>query len=554
MQRVKSARKYIKNVDKFEHFIIIPHYKKNPSISLPVLEKIKEIITAYEVKSPKNFFSIKKNEISKTPVLFSDFRSKAYNKDFQFPGKYTYLKCENLNFEDIKKSLTSPKNVSLTTDNEENVFDINKNEARAYAGINVILGKRSSGKTWLLNAINQQFENDISINPNQVLYIKQFDITNKSNFKSEVEIESKGIVKEYLQQLIEIFNFLEANINITSETELFNYVKSLKSYADHCERDVFSKCKLFNYKKIPEFDEKQIKDLIISFYKIKNSNEEYRKLIERYISLENIESLISELRYKFKTIYIDNYLIKLANDLCKEISSKLANNSSVTPIEDCDFKAIFKELYIKEKFNSLIGNFKTKTISEDKVFNQFKQKTEIFKEDSKTNRKGRLGINNKTNCDELVYLFLNFDTKITDNFNYSLSGGQESEYILLNKLKNHKYYDVVIIDEIENSFDNPFLNTEINSFLRKIAENSIVFISTHNNNIGVNLNPDYYIYCETKMENNKKEFLKFYGKSTDKNLKDSKNRVVSLNEILIKTMEASTDAYVQRKSKYNFEN
>lgn len=563
--------------DSFEKFIVIPHYTKDPSIPDSILEQMKDLITAYEVKSQKNFFKVLKNNDNKTPVLFSDFRAKNYDNKFQFIGKYTYLKCESLTFKDIKKSLSSFKNVSLTTDNEINIFDIYSDKVKAYNGVNVLLGKRSTGKTWLLNSINEQFQNNPSINSKQVLYIEQFEITNKDNFNDEIIVESKNIVKKHMQPLINIFDFIENNVYLNFDSDLTKYITSLKSNAQFREKDIFSQCTIFNYKKISHYEIEELIEIIISLFKIKNTNNEYKKIIERYLSYQNIENLIYELRKEYKKLFIKNYIIDLANNISKDISQQLSSKSSVTPIEDCDFKVIFRELYIKEKFNNLISNFKSEIIKEDTIFNKFKQNIKIFKENNKTHKKQNLGIKKNENCDEifnkdyftnfvsalnnsltknkskdeLIYLFVNYETRITDIYNYPLSGGQESEYILLNKLKNYKYYDVILIDEIENSFDNPFLNKEINSFLKKISENSVIFISTHNNNIGINLNPDYYIYCETKLENNEKKFLKYYGKSTDTFLKDSNGNTISLNDILITTMEASEDAYEQRKSKYN---
>lgn len=569
-------------IENLNEFMLIPHYLKDPIIPSGIIAKIQKLITAYEVSSQSKFFKVFKNEMNITPVIFSDFRAKHYDNKFQYAGKYIYLKLDDkqITFKNIKNALSFKKNVSLTSDNEENIFDIYGDKVKAYNGINVLLGKRSSGKTWLLNSINEQFQNNTSINNNQVLYIKQFEITNEENFQAEINLEATSDIKSFLKNLVEIFDYVDMNVNKDTKTQLGNYLKTLKSYAESHKQDVFSKSHLFNYNDSPKIDDDELKKILKSIYLLKKTTGEYRSIIRNYISDENLSLLTDELRQKYKNIFIQNYVIQIVNDILKNISSYLEKKSNTTAIKECNFRQVLKELYIKKKFNNLINNFKETNIKEKIVFDKFKKIIKVFRESNKKNRKSNLGISKNTICDELfekdpfsnflsalendltknktkeelVYLFLNFDIKVTDLYDLDLSGGQKSEFKLLNKLQNHNNYDVILIDEIENSFDNPFINEKINYYLKEIAKNSVIFISTHNNNIGVNLDPDYYIYCASYVENGEKKFQKFYGKKSDISLKDSKNNEISLNEVLIKTMEASEEAYEQRKPKYNIKN
>ena len=569
-------------IENLNDFIVIPHYLKDPIIPSNILPKIKNLITAYEVSSQSKFFKVFKNETNIVPVIFSDFRAKHYDKKFQYTGKYIYLKLDDnqTSFKNIKNALSFKKNVSLTSDNEDNIFDIYGDKVKAYNGINVLLGKRSSGKTWLLNSINEQFQNNTSINNNQVLYIEQFEITNDENFQTEINLEATSDIKNFLKRLVEIFSYIETNVNKDTKTQLGIYVKTLKLYSENFKQDIFSKSHLFNYNDIPEINSDEIKKILKSVYVLKNSTVEYKTIITNYISEEDLEHLSIELRQKYKKIFIQNYIIKEVNSILKNISSYLENKSTTTAIKECNFRQIIKELYIKKKFNNLINNFKERNIKEVIVFDKFKKIVKVFKENNKKNKKLKLGISKNTICDELfdkdpfsnflsaldndltknktkedlAYLFLNFDIKVTDLYDLDLSGGQKSEFKLLNKIQNHNNYDVILIDEIENSFDNPFINEKINYYLKDIAKNSVIFISTHNNNIGVNLDPDYYIYCRSYVENGEKKFQKFYGKKSNIVLKDNNNNEISLNEVLIKTMEASEEAYEQRKPKYNLKN
>ena len=564
-----------------QDFIIIPHYLKEPKVPSNIINKMKNIITAYEVSSQAKFFRIIKFEKDKTPVLFSDFRAKKYDKDYQYRGKYTYLKCDDLKFNEIKSSLSSNKNVSLNTDDYgDDIFDIYSDKVKAFNGINVLLGKRSSGKTWLLNSIYEQFQNSATIGNNQVLYIKQFEITEKKDFENKIKTEAKNDFKKYLKNLIQIFIYIENNVNKDSDFNLNKYLKSLKSFAEYCKEDSFSKSHLFNYYEIPENETTEIVKIIKSVSNIQEASSAYVDIIKKYVSFEKLNELLSELRCKHKEICFQNHIIRICNSILKSVSSGLESKSTTSSINECNFRQILKELYIKIKFNNLIKDFKEKVIKQEITFSKFKKTTSVYKENVKKIKKMNLGINANTKCDDimdgnpfdillssfdndftkdqtkdaLVYLFFNFETKITDMYNFDLSGGQKSEYVLLQKLENYKHYDVILIDEIENSFDNPFINKQINLILEEIAKNSIVFISTHNNNIGVSLKPHFYIYCETIYKDKCRYFNKYYGKATDTFLRDANNNKKSLNEILITTMEASEEAYEQRKYKYNIKN
>ena len=210
------------------------------------------------------------------------------------------------------------------------------------------------------------------------------------------------------------------------------------------------------------------------------------------------------------------------------------------------------------------------------IISKFKKIVRIYKQTNKSTLKSILGVGKQEKIDYLIELepfdayiesinddnikngtgdyryrlFIDYEVVVKNINNQNLSGGQKAEFILLNKLYNYQSYDIVLIDEMEASFDNPFLNKEIVELIKTISKKCIVFISTHNNNLGVSLNPDYYIYHEYNNVDGKDEFLHYCGKSNGVHLINEKQEKIDLNSVLISTMEASEAAYKERNIKY----
>ncbi|MDO4849381.1 MAG: hypothetical protein Q4B45_06400, partial [Coriobacteriia bacterium] len=145
-------------------------------------------------------------------------------------------------------------------------------------------------------------------------------------------------------------------------------------------------------------------------------------------------------------------------------------------------------------------------------------------------------------------LLVQVKSSIVDkNRGTSLSGGQRAEYVFLNKLKDAHGKDIVLIDEPEASFDNAFLGSEISDAIHGLAENSTVFLITHNNTLGVSINPDWVIY--TTYDGG--EFKVFSGAMSSSELTASNGETVSRREVLMATMEAGWDAYEGRRTHYD---
>ena len=184
--------------------LIIPHYEKTPKVPKQVINKITDKVFAGEVDSPKKFYLCKKTEI--VPLYFSDIRIGESSKDEDYIDKsrFTYIDSDTPSFHSVFSAIRDNKTF-LTKDKMEDMFDILNGQARASTGINVLIGKRSSGKTYTLNHISELYSNEC-------LYIEQFEITKEcddDSFKKNIMNSDKRIVRNYVDKLNELFDLLD---------------------------------------------------------------------------------------------------------------------------------------------------------------------------------------------------------------------------------------------------------------------------------------------------------------------------------------------------------
>ena len=185
-------------------FLIIPHYRKAPSISEEYLDLITDEILNGEVSSPKSFYSVKKND-KYIPVYFSDIRIGRDLSYFQNSSRFTYINCDSSNFLTLKNSLSQKNCVELNRDSLEEEFEILNGTAMASSGINVLVGKRSSGKTFTLNRIYEE-------NKDKSLYIKQFEITENcsdNEFAKTIKNNEQQTIEDFFYEMLQIMDYID---------------------------------------------------------------------------------------------------------------------------------------------------------------------------------------------------------------------------------------------------------------------------------------------------------------------------------------------------------
>lgn len=544
-------------------YLLIPHYDKNPNIKEITLKKLGQHIIAGEVTSLRKFKSCIKENDKLTPVIFSDCRFKPEMKSY--PTKQTFVNAEENTLVALKGSLYDKSKVFLSKSEGNEYFQATDSGIQLSTGLNILIGERSSGKTFTLNRICDNFEN--------VKYIKQFSLlqNDKEKFKELVTTRHSLISDNYLKDFKDIV--LDVNeIDIKSnEITIEKYIESLKKYASENDKlDAFSKCKLYNESNL-DIDELENLKKIINATLILIDNVEYKSIINNHINDQTLKNLLYDLILNFNQLYENNLKKHWVNNLISNIKSDLKFRSTTTSIEEIDFNKIQTEKEKVKKFNSLVKQIQNEKIIDSKEIRGFKviAKTKKYTGAGqlKAKSKSQLAFSNAFDNYENPYNFLvalknvgieeadfykyfvDIEYRTLNKHGFEVSGGERSEFNLLHEISDALKYDLLLIDEPESSFDNIFLKNEVNELIKEISKEIPVIVVTHNNTIGASIKPDFIAYTQKNISSNNVEYDVYFGHPTSKTLRNVEGKTIENIEILLKCLEAGEDAYYERKTK-----
>ena len=191
-----SFDRFVEIFPNYQKYILIPHYKKSPAMKNTTINKFEGNLVCGEVRSAKQFEVIAKQADKLVPVLFSDIRmSEDVNT---FPIRNTYIDIKDFEFAVLKMALSDKNKVFINDLKNDLELEILPDGTTASSKLNVIIGKRSSGKTFNLDRIYA------SNDDNNIKYVKQFSLTGKSEeskFAELVNSEQRDLIEQYLMPL-----------------------------------------------------------------------------------------------------------------------------------------------------------------------------------------------------------------------------------------------------------------------------------------------------------------------------------------------------------------
>ena len=130
------------------------------------------------------------------------------------------------------------------------------------------------------------------------------------------------------------------------------------------------------------------------------------------------------------------------------------------------------------------------------------------------------------------------------------SGGERSEFFLIEEIEKAHTYDMLLIDEPESSFDNKFLKKDVNSKIKEISKEMPVVLVTHNNTVGASIKPDYLICSRKMVEDKNITWQIFTGYPTDKTLKSLDLAEINTWEVYMDCLEGGSNTYEERAQSY----
>ena len=552
-----------------QNYLVIPHYDKGPAITGATLTKLSPYISAGEVDSAKKFIRNYKDPEKLTPVLFSDSRMAT---DFSgLPTRQTYIDCGEITLEALKSCLKDKSKVALSERDGNRLWQVFEDGQKISTGLNVLIGARSTGKSHTLNKLAEVVKN--------TKYITQFSLVqhtatiDEREFKDSVEKRRSLVVEDYLSGLKRVLDSVISVDLTANERRVDEYVKSLIRSAEEIDKkDAFSKAALFDEVEFAIAKTENLTDLINSVRHI-IENIEYRSTIEKHVNLDSLKRLARELIELLREKASDASKKKIVNELTKEIKSVLSFHTSAPQVQDVDLYSVLLDKRKVERFSEIVSG-----VSREKVI--FQETLQGFKIEARSlpfSGPGEVKIASGTKLSfseafrqygnaygylrELIKidglaaadyykLFTKIDYRILNKDGYPVSGGERSEFRLLQEIADARNFDLLLIDEPESSFDNLFLKGEVNQILKAISLTMPVVVVTHNSTVGASIGADYLLYTKKTIENNELKYRIFSGHPTDKSLFSVDGESITSHSTLLDSLEAGYSTYEKRKEAY----
>ncbi|MBU4237539.1 MAG: phosphotransferase [Proteobacteria bacterium] len=550
-------------------YLLIPHYEKDPSPKGKDFDDLKQYVTAGEVDSAKKYVRTMRDNQKLCPVLFSD--SRMHEGMVTFPIRQTFIDCGEVSLSAIKNCFRDRRKVFLSKLDGNKLFQVFEDGQHISTGLNVILGERSSGKTYSLNQLSRAFE--------RVKYIKQFDLVQKNEeedeklFNNEVQRKRSRFVDQYLSGLKSILEDVAKIDIINDDRSISEYVSTLlQSAAEADRRDVFSKVKLYDELEFLVGSNDGLKKLIASVIHL-IENIEYRPVIESYVQLSSLKSLAVDLIQRLWKKSDQDRNKNYVNSIIKDAKDRLRMRTAATHVESVNMYEIAINKKKVSRFNDIVKAIQKEEIIFDEPVQGFRivaskgpflQASEMsatikrqaaFKDalNAYSNPYTYLQVllnHDKLEGSDIYRLFVKITYRIINKDRTDVSGGERSEFRLLQEIKDAQNFDILLLDEPESSFDNKFLNSDVNSIIKSISRQMPVVVVTHNNSVGASINPDYVLYAHKSTDNGERKYRLFSGYPTDKQLVAVDGSVLSNFDILLNSLEAGVDAYQIRRGIY----
>lgn len=539
--------------------------------------ELKDVVSVGGVSNQFKFHVIKNNLEKLTPCLFSDAHateqeSNSRNDIEKLKDKNTYLQLDSCRFEDIKNCLKDRNKISIT---RENLKDVNEvNGVKLSTGLNLVVGKRGTGKTHFLNEIKDRYDTK------DYYEIKQFETSRAEEYIEKQRKEQGRIVLQewkdkYKQKFEVITTYLKKDNLDEGSSKIDDYLKSVKASARSSARSLSgNKYKLF---KEARFETPTLSYIHDSLNNIKNVID--KKEIWTLLDNGNEKKILfinvyMELRKKYIDLLLQNKLKEKINSIKRGIDTIVSNKTGLqTPNHISLNEIIFNkqlELRINQFLKTIIISSQQKNekihgyqisvnLTPYENAQQFRQeigtKDAVYSDLMVAYKKGNFIPFLKTLKTKSFYNEANFaeylirkEVKLLDSDGIPASGGQAVGFALMLRLNEAKNKDVILIDEPESSLDNAYIENELNPALRNLAKNSMVVVVTHNSTLGALLKPDYLVATS---KNDKGQYSIMSGEFSSTRITNSLNgeEESSYNKF-VEAMESSIKSYNEKGKTY----
>lgn len=551
------------------NYLVIPHSDKAPPITGATLDKLKPYVCAGEVDSAKKFVRAIKDDTKLTPVLFSDTRMKTDLATL--PTRQTFVDCGDVTLSALKASLRDKGKVALSEVDGNKLWQVFESGEKLSTGLNVLIGARSTGKTHTLDRLSTTIEN--------VKYIRQFSLVQQDEdayeraFKGDVKRRRSVFIDDYLSGLKTVLDDVMKIDLVANDKAVERYVATLVKSAEEADRrDAFSKTTLFDAENFSIGQTKVLQDLIGSVRQV-IENVEFKAIIDKHLDSRSLKRLARELIELLWARTLDNSKRSLVNEVIKDVKQSLKMRTAAVPVEDVDLYKVSMDKKRIQRFREIVDFLKREAVVFQESIQGFRieAKKEPFagageiKDVSgvKTSFAAAfrkygdpydylrdLMLDESLTRSELYKLFVKISYRILNKDGFEVSGGERSEFRLLQEIADAQNFDILLIDEPESSFDNLFLNSNVNQMLKDISEVMPVVVVTHNSTVGASVGADYVLHTSKELEQGKTVYRIYSGYPTDKQLLSTDGKAISSHEVMLNSLEAGNAPYESRRQSY----
>lgn len=392
-------------------------------------------------------------------------------------------------------------------------------------------------------------------------------------FNKDLQRNRSQFIEEYLSGFKVVLNDV-MNVDLhANERAVEKYISSLLKSAEEAERkDTFSNTAIFDESEFSISEDSVLNALIGSVRQV-IENIEYREIIEKHIDINSMKQLACELIELLWTKKFEAKKKKLVNGLIRDIKGSLKMRTSAVQVEDVDLYCVSMDKRKVERFSEIVKFLQREArISEESIqgFSVVAEKgafggageirlashvktafSESFKEYGQPyNYLQTLLANESLTRSEFYKLFAKISYRILNKDGFEVSGGERSEFRLLQEIKDAQNYDFLLIDEPESSFDNLFLNSDVNQIIKEISDSMPVVVVTHNNTVGASVGANYLLYASKEIEEGKPVYKLYSGYPTDRKLTSLDGKIISNHEVMLNSLEAGFDTYNDRRQGY----
>ena len=526
------------------------------------------------VPNQLRFNIAKNNPESLVPCLFSDAHATNQDSDnrndiAKLQNKQTYLQIDSCEFEDIKKCLRDKSKVSINKENLKDVVDIDN--VKISSGLNLVVGKRGTGKTYFLNKI-KEFSDD------EYYEIKQFETAKADDYiemqrKDQGSIEFSKWQEKYTNEFSKIKSYLQDTYTETDDIE--NFLVDVKRFATEMARSKSSQKYLLFQE--TEFELSNINYIRSALTNIKDviENEEIWNLLNKNSQKKSdFIEVYSELRDIYLKYRKDNELKQKINEIMRDVKSTVTARTGISNVQECSINNIFHKLQLEKKIDSFLNQIIVETPLKNERLHGYQICVNLIPYKNASQFQKEIGTQEAVNNDLIkVYRekdFITFlkrlkqkkfyneanfaeyllqkEVKLLDSEGVPASGGQAVGFALMLRLNEAKNKPIILIDEPESSLDNAYIKNELNKELKQLARNSMVVVITHNSTLGTLLEPDYLIITS---KDNSGNYSIMSGEFSSSKIKDSINGTEEKSyEKFIEAMESGMDSYTKKGEIY----